>query len=255
MIDRVNAALPTRRTLDGAFGSLTRNYVILLANGDKQRALHAVGHPNRSGGGRRERKWQELVAPEGAIATDGLETGERLRLCEQGVSARASRNPEVDPLAAHHVAQRNDVHSERVTHRHSPHERDHIRHRTQGHSSSDLMVVSRRVNGVTATQRETPHRHRITVDTLKSPRQRHGRPEVSLLATCVDELARLAATRTEMAEVERERSNPYARESLRKRRQTVIVRKAETISHNDARRSLRRRNVWPVDPGGALHAI
>jgi hypothetical protein len=115
MIDRVNTALATRRTFGAPFGSLTRNHVILFANADEQRALHTVGHPNRSGGGRRKRKWQELVAPEGAIATDGIETGERLGLREPGFGARAPRNRKANPLTAHHVAQRNDARPERIT--------------------------------------------------------------------------------------------------------------------------------------------
>jgi hypothetical protein len=75
------------------------------------------------------------------------------------------------------------------------------------------------------------------------------------LATCIDELARLAAARTEMAEVERECGDPHAREPLRKRRQTIIAREAESISHNDARRTLPGRNVRLVDPGSTGNAI
>ncbi len=90
MVDRVNAALATRRTLGGPLSSPTRNHVVLLADADEQRALHTVGDPNRSeAGGPRKRKWQVLVAPEGVIATDGLETGERLGLAEPGYGAWA----------------------------------------------------------------------------------------------------------------------------------------------------------------------
>lgn len=73
---------------------------------------------------------------------------------------------------------------------------------------------------------------------IASPRERHGRPEVSVLAVDVDDLAGLATALTEMAEVERECGDPYAGEPFRKRWQTIIVRKAETISHDDARRNL-----------------
>src|SRR5271165_4388166 len=111
MIDRVNVPLATRRTFGGPFGSPTRHHVILLADGDEQRALHTVGHPNRSeAGGPRKRKWQELVAPEGVIATDGLETGERLGLTEPGYGAWAPGNRNVNPPSAQHVAQNSDVH-------------------------------------------------------------------------------------------------------------------------------------------------
>ena len=97
MVDRVKAALASRRTFDRPFGSPTRHHVILLANADEQRTAHAVGHTNRSVGGLRKRKWQELVAPEGVIATDGIETGERLGLREQGIGSPAAPQPGCAP--------------------------------------------------------------------------------------------------------------------------------------------------------------
>ena len=100
MIDRVVAPLTARGTFGGPFSRLTRNHVILFTNTDEQRALHTVGHPDRSeAGGPRKRKWQVLVAPEGAIATDGLETGERLGLREPGYGAWSAPQPECEPAA------------------------------------------------------------------------------------------------------------------------------------------------------------
>src|ERR1039457_502434 len=187
MIDRVNAALATRRTFGGPLSSPTWNHVILLANGDEQRAAYAVSHPHRSeAGGPRKRKWQVLVAPEGVIATDGLKTGERLGLAEPGYGAWAPRNRNVNPLSAQHVAQNSDVHRMQSAHRHSPQERDRVRRRTQGNRSSDPMVGGRRVNRETAAAREAPHSHGITVDTFEPSSERHGRPEVSALAVSVD---------------------------------------------------------------------
>jgi hypothetical protein len=255
MIDRVNATLATRRTLGGPLSSLTRNHAILLANGDEQRALHSVGYPNRSEVSSCKRKWQVLVAPEGVIATDGIETGERLGLAEPGYGAWARRNRNVNPRSAQHVAQNSDVHRVQSAHRHSPQERDRVRRRTQGNRGSNPMVGGRRVNSESAAAREAPHSHGISVDTLEPSRERHGRPEVGFLAVYVDHLPRLAAAPAEMAEVKRECGDPYAREPLRKRRQTIIARKAKTISHNNARRTLPGRNVRPVDPGRAVHAL
>jgi len=100
MIDRVQAALATWRTLDGPLGSPTRHHVIPLADSDEQRAPDTVGRPNRAEGSSCKRKWQELVAPEGVIAADGLETGERLGLAEPGYGAWARRHRNVNPLSA-----------------------------------------------------------------------------------------------------------------------------------------------------------
>src|ERR1700677_4357058 len=116
------------------------------------------------------------------------------------------------------------------------------------------MVASGRVNSETAAAREAPHGHGISVDTPEPSTERYGRPEISLLAVCVDDLPRLAAAPAEVAEVEGECRDPLAREPLRKRGQTIIAGEAETIGHYDARRSLPGREVRPVDPGRAVHA-
>jgi hypothetical protein len=189
------------------------------------------------------------------IATDGVETGERLGLAEPGYGAWARRNRNVNPLSAQHVAQDSDVHRVQSAYRHSPQERDRVRRRTQGNSSGDPMVASGRVNSESAAAREAPHSHGISVDTLETSRERHGRREVGFLAVRVDDLPRLAAAAAEVAEVERECSDPYAREPFRERRQAIIVREAESIGHNDARRSLPGGNVRPIDPGRAVHAL
>jgi hypothetical protein len=145
------------------------------------------------------------------------------------------------------VAQPGPQRPERLARRHPGRRGEAVGERRLRHRGAQPRVAGGGVDRVAAGERRPPHGDPRRVDALVLAQPRERGVAVLVLAAHVEQLARLAAARAEVPEVDRERGDAGGGEQLAVAIELLVARRGEAVHEQDRRHGV-VRPVREVEP-------